>query len=279
MPDTDTEAHEKWPAPQPPPHEQVEAAVEQALQEVAEDPLRAKTRAVLALLREEYGEPNWPILDTMSTLVEILLSHRTTDAAAWTAFNELRRRYPNWEALRDAPVEEITEAVHGTTYPEQKAPRIKAVLQRITEEQGRLDLSFLNDMTVGDANIWLQSLPGVGPKSAACVLLFADHRPVLPVDTHLHRVSIRLGLIGEKTSAEAAHSILQQMLPDPQDERDVLAFHRNMLLHGQRICIWRSPKCYACVIRDWCDYYASHPEKRAETANVEKKRARSRATT
>ena len=267
MPKLDTEQREKWPAPGPlrDPNE-VAAQVDVALGEVASEPLKAKARAVLALLRLEYGEPNWPVLDPLPSLIEILLSHRTTDPVAWTAFNELQRRFPIWDNLRDAPVEEIVEAIQGTTWPEQKAPRIKAVLQKITEERGNLDLSFLNEMPLEEANAWLQSLGGVGPKSAACVLLFACRRPVLPVDTHLHRVSIRLGLIGAKVSANDAHEIVQSLLPDPCDERDVLAFHRNMLLHGQRICIWRDPKCGKCVVREWCDYYATHPEKQAQAA-------------
>jgi endonuclease-3 len=267
----DTHQREKWPAPSAPPDPaEAEAQVALAVEEAATDPLRAKARAVMALLRQEYGEPNWPVLDPVPSLVEILLSHRTTDPVAWTAFNELLRRFPTWDALRDAPVEEITEAIAGTTWPEQKAPRIKAVLQRIKEERGSLNLDFLYDMPLEEANAWLQSLPGVGPKSAACVLLFACRRPVLPVDTHLHRVSIRLGLIGEKIKADDAHQILQSLLPDPSDELDVLAFHRNMLLHGQRICVWRDPKCAQCVVRDWCDYFATHPEKQAEAARSSK---------
>lgn len=265
MPPIDTEARQKWPAPnQPPDPKEAEAELAKALEEVTTDPLRAKTRAVQALLRQEYGEPNWPFLEPLSSLIEILLSHRTTDPQAWAAFTELQRRFPTWEALRDAPVEEIEEAVHGTTWPEQKAARIKSVLQKITAERGSLDISFLLDIPLEEANAWLQSLGGVGPKSAACVLLFSCHRPMLPVDTHLHRVSIRLGLIDEKTSADAAHTILQSLLPDPEDAREVLAFHRNMLLHGQQVCVWRDPKCYKCVVRDWCDYFASHPEKQAE---------------
>lgn len=269
MPKLDTHRREKWPAPnQPPGPSEAAAQVATALEEVAADPLRAKTRAVLALLRQEYGEPNWPVLDPIPSLVEILLSHRTTDPVAWSAFNELRKRFPTWEALRDAPVAGITDAIQGTTWPEQKAPRIKAVLQKITEECGSLDLSFLYEMPLAEANDWLQSLPGVGPKSAACVLLFACQRPVLPVDTHLHRVSIRLGLIGEKVKADDAHAILLALLPNPEDEHDVLAFHRNMLLHGQRICVWRDPKCAQCVVREWCDYFATHPEKQAEAARL-----------
>ncbi len=267
MPQIDTQAHEKWPAPQPgPPPGVTQSEVSRAEVESAADPLRAKAGAVLALMRQEYGEPRWPTLDPMGTLIEILLSHRTADPQTWAAFQELRRRFPTWEQACDAPVAEIEEAIHGTTWPEQKAPRIKAVLQRIMDERGSFDLSFLNEMPLDQANAWLQSLGGVGPKTAACVLLFACHRPVLPVDTHVHRVSIRLGLIGPKVDANAAHALIQSLLPEPDNEHDVLAFHRDMLLHGQRICVWRDPKCPKCVLRDWCDYYAAHPGKQQETA-------------
>lgn len=273
MPHVDVEAREKWPAPHDgPPLSSVEAQVAGAWDELAADPLKAKARAALALLREEYGEPDWPILDPMGTLIEILLSHRTADPSTWAAFNELRRRFPTWEALCDAPVGEIEAAIHGTTWPEQKAPRIKAVLQKIKEERGSLDLAFLNDMPLAEADAWLQHLGGVGPKTSACVLLFSLHRPILPVDTHLHRVSMRLGLIGPKVDANDAHALLQALLPDPANEYDVLAFHRNMLLHGQRICVWRDPKCPKCVIRDWCDYYAAHPEKQAEAGELGRKK-------
>ncbi|MDQ3928563.1 MAG: endonuclease III [Chloroflexota bacterium] len=269
MPRIDTQQREKWPAPnEGPPLSEVEREVDIAREEAATDPLRAKARAVLALLREEYGEPNWPVLDPLGTLVETLLSHRTADPQTWAAYNELKRRWPTWEELAEAPVEEIREAVSGTTWPEQKGPRVKALLQRVKAERGNFDLSFLYDMPVDEANAWLQSLGGVGPKTAACVLLFACQRPVLPVDTHVHRVSIRLGLIDEKMSADEAHAVLPTFLPDPSSAPDLLAFHRNMLLHGQRICVWRDPKCPKCVVRDWCDYYATHPEKQAQAGEV-----------
>jgi endonuclease-3 len=265
----DTKQREKWPAPSPgPPHSETEKQIALAQEELKTDPLRAKVRAVQALLREAYGEPNWPVLDPLGTLIETLLSHRTADPVTWASYQELKRRWPTWEELRDAPVDEIDDAIHGTTFHEQKAPRIKAILKRITEEHGSFDLSFLYDMSLDEANAWLQSLGGVGPKTAACVLLFACHRPVLPVDTHVHRVSIRLGLIDEKISADAAHAILLSLLPDPLDAREVLAFHRNMLLHGQRICVWSDPRCAKCIIREWCDYFASHPEKQREAAKA-----------
>lgn len=267
MPHLDTKQREKWPAPDlgPDPGPTAEE-LETARAEVATAPLRAKARAVLALLRAEYGEPNWPILDPLSSLIEVLLSHRTADPQTWAAFKALRARFPDWAAVRDAPPAEVEAAIQGTTWPEQKAPRVQGVLRQISAERGQLDLDFLNDLPVPEANAWLQHLPGVGPKSAACVLLFACHRPVLPVDTHLHRVSGRLGLIGPKVSADDAHARLQALLPDPANAADVLAFHRDMLLHGQRVCVWRDPRCAVCVLRDWCDYYAAHPEKQGKRA-------------
>jgi endonuclease-3 len=265
MPPIDTKQREKWPAPSPGPDAATTAAqVARAREEAATDPLRAKARAVLALLNAVYGEPAWPVLDPLATLIEVILSHRTADPQTWAAYQALRARWPTWEALRDAPVAEIEAAIHGTTWPEQKAPRIKRVLQTIGERHGSLDIDFLKTLDLPAAQEWLTDLEGVGPKSAACVLLFACRRPVLPVDTHLHRVSQRLGLIGPKVTAEQAHTALQALLPDPDDPRIVLEFHRNMLLHGQRVCVWRDPRCAVCVVRDWCDYFAAHPEKQAE---------------
>jgi endonuclease-3 len=262
MPPIDVKQREKWPAPNPgSPESYVQGEVEQARAEAANEPLKGKARAVLALLREAYGEPNWPVLDPLGTLIETMLSHRTADPQTWVAYQELRRRFPTWEEVLDAPTEEIDEAIHATTFHEQKAPRIKAVLKRVKEEHGSFDLSFLDTMPLAQANEWLQSLGGVGPKTAACVLLFACKRPVLPVDTHVHRVSIRLGLIGPKVDANNAHEMILSLLPDPTNEKDVLAFHRDMLLHGQRICVWGDPKCQKCMLTEWCDYYKEHPEK------------------
>ena len=258
MPALDRAAREKWPAPQHgPSNTDVVGEVAQATVEAATDPLRAKARAVLALMREAYGEPRWPTLDPLSSLIEVLLSHRTADPQTWAAFKALREGFSDWAAVRDAPLAAVQAAIHATTWPEQKAPRIQAVLRQITAERGTLSLDFLNDLPLEEANAWLQHLPGVGPKSAACVLLFACHRPVLPVDTHVHRVSQRLGLIGSKVSADAAHVLIQRLLPAPDNATDVLAFHRDMLLHGQRICVWRAPRCPVCPLRAWCDYYAA----------------------
>ena len=258
----DQHDREKWPAPHPGPDAAALAEeLAQALAEAATDPRRAQARWVLALLTAVYGAPAWPVLDPLSALIEVILSHRTADPQTWAAYKALRARWPTWEAVRDAPVAEIEAAIAGTTWPEQKAPRIKRVLETITARHGTLDLDVLDTLDLPAAQEWLTSLEGVGPKSAACVLLFACRRPVLPVDTHLHRVGGRLGLIGPKVTPEQAHPLLQALLPDPDDAYQVLTFHRTMLLHGQRVCVWRDPRCGVCVLRDWCDYYDAHPEK------------------
>src|SRR5215212_10062462 len=159
MPALDTKQREKWPAPRPYPHpEETAGELEQAQAEVASDPLRAKARAVLALLRQEYGEPRWPILDPLSALIEVLLSHRTADPQTWAAYKALRERFPTWEAVRDAPVAEIEAAIAGTTWPEQKAPRLQAVLQAISDQYGTLNLDFLATMDLAAAKDWLTSL-------------------------------------------------------------------------------------------------------------------------
>ena len=270
----DRTAREKWPAPGGTPDPADTAAeVARAQAESATAPIPAKARAVLALLTAAYGVPRWPTLDPLSSLIEVILSHRTADPQTWAAYKALRAGWPDWEAVRDAPLADIQAAIQGTTWPEQKAPRIKRVLQTITERVGSLDLAFLTTLDLPEAQAWLTSLEGVGPKSAACVLLFACRKPLLPVDTHLHRVGGRLGLIGPKVTAEQAHPLLQATLPDPTDALEVLAFHRNMLLHGQRVCVWRDPRCGVCVLREWCDYFAAHPEKHAEATHATAKTA------
>src|SRR6476659_260673 len=153
MPALDPKQREKWPAPRPYPHpEETAGELEQAQAEAATDPVRAKARAVLALLRQEYGEPRWPILDPLSALIEVLLSHRTADPQTWAADKALRERFPTWEAVRDAPVAEIEAAIAGTTWPEQKAPRLQAVLRQIEAERGTLDLGFLDELPLEEAN-------------------------------------------------------------------------------------------------------------------------------
>lgn len=205
--------------------------------------------AVCRRLRTAYGpvEPPevGPVLDE---LVATILSQNTSDTNSGAAFDELQRRLPDWDAVRRAPIRRIARAIRQAGLSNSKAPRIKAILQQIYEERGQLSLEFLHDMPVREAMEYLLSFSGVGPKTAACVLLFACRRPVLPVDTHVHRVSLRLGLIGPRTSAEKAHEQLAQLVPP----RLVLDFHIQLIRHGRRCCTAREPKCEHCPLVDLC---------------------------
>lgn len=217
--------------------------------------LAAKAAEVTRRLTERYGELPFSSKDPLSMLVEILLSHRTYDAQTDAAYERLLQRFGSWEVVRDAPTSEVQAAIANVNFPEVKAPRIQAVLRQITEEQGNLDLAFLRELPVEQSVQWLGRFEGVGPKTTACVLLFSCQRALLPVDVHVARVSIRLGLIGKKVSAEAAHQLLQALLP--QDARSIYNFHKALLRHGQRVCVFERPRCHMCPLTDLCDYYQS----------------------
>lgn len=210
-----------------------------------------KILAVCRRLRTAYGpvEPPevGPVLDE---LVATILSQNTSDTNSGAAFDELRRRLPGWDAVRRAPVRRIAKAIRQAGLSNSKAPRIKAILQQIYQERGELSLEFLHDMPAREALEYLVSFSGVGPKTAACVLLFACRKPVLPVDTHVHRVSLRLGLIGERTNAEKAHEQLARLVPP----RLVLDFHIQLIRHGRRCCTARKPKCEHCSLVDLCPH-------------------------
>lgn len=218
--------------------------------------LRAKAQAMYERLVAAYGhQPLVPRREPMHELISTILSHRTTQRNEEIAYHRMIERFGSWEAIRDAPLDELTEAIAPANYAEQKAPRIKEVLRRIIAERGETNLDFLRDMPLDEAMAWLESLPGVGPKTASLVLLFCFARPVLPVDTHVHRVSQRVGLIGPKVDATAAHPILLSLFPpDPQI---LYNFHITTLRHGQRVCVWDMPRCSKCVLTDICDYYCS----------------------
>ncbi len=215
--------------------------------------LSAKSLEVTRRLTEFYGEVPFSSKDPMSMLVDIILSHRTRDEQTVAAYDNLLKHFGSWEAVRDAPTEEVQAVIDNVNWPETKAPRLQALMRRITEERGELNLDFLRDLPVEEGAAWLRQLGGVGPKTAACVLLFSCQKPILPVDVHVHRVSIRLGLIGKKVTADSAHDLLQVLLPN--DARTIYNFHKALLRHGQRICVFERPRCNKCPITDLCDYY------------------------
>ncbi len=215
--------------------------------------LSTKAIEVTQRLTEKYGVADWSSKDPMSMLVDIILSHRTRDEQTAAAYDDLLRRFGSWEVVRDAPTSEVQEAIANVNWPEVKAPRLQALMRRITEERGELKLDFLRDLPVEESAAWLNRLEGVGPKTTACVLLFSCQQPLLPVDVHVHRCSIRLGLIGKKVTADNAHALLQALLP--QDARGIYNFHKALLRHGQRICVYERPQCKKCMITDVCHYY------------------------
>lgn len=225
--------------------------------------LAEKALEVTQKLTELYGVAQWSKKDPLSMLVDIILSHRTRDEQTAAAYDNLKKRFGTWEALRDAPVEEVQAQITGVNWPEVKAPRLQTLMRRITEERGELNLDFLRDLPVEEGATWLSRLEGVGPKTVGCVLLFSCQKPILPVDTHVHRVSIRLGLIGSKVTADNAHPLLQALLPN--DAQTIYNFHKGLLRHGQRVCVYDRPRCEKCVLTNLCNYYQMvvNPQKAA----------------
>jgi endonuclease-3 len=227
--------------------------MEQTLTEAHTLPPEEKIQPIHETLIKHYGEPEWRRNgDPLAELVRTILSQNTSDVNRDRAFAAMRARFPTWEEVRDAPTRELAEAIKPGGLSNIKAPRIQSVLRIISEERGSLDLGFLKEMPLDQAKAWLSSFHGIGPKTAACVLIFGCGQPAFPVDTHVYRVSKRLGLIPERTSAEKAHEVLEAMV-EPEQR---YAFHIDMIRHGRRVCKAQRPLCEVCVVREWCAYYA-----------------------
>jgi len=220
--------------------------------EQAEAELRRKAEEIRRRLADEYGEPAAVAdLDPVSQLVSTILSQNTSDVNRDIAFNRLRRRFPTWQDVLEADLDAVVDAIRPAGLANQRAPWIQQALRAIVAERGELDLDFLRDWPVAEAKAWLSSLQGVGPKTASIVLLFALGRPAFPVDTHVHRVSRRLGLIGPRVTRDKAHDLLEDLvLPE-----HYYSFHLNLIRHGRQICQARRPRCEVCFLTDLCDYY------------------------
>jgi endonuclease-3 len=212
---------------------------------------KRKARRVLLRLRALYGAPEWTALDGVSELVGTILSQNTNDGNRDLAYARLRARYPSWEQVRDAPAGQIIDAIRPAGLANQKGPRIQAALRRITRERGELNIDFLADLPVDQARDWLLSIHGIGPKTAAIVLLFCYGKPVFPVDTHVHRVTQRLGLIDRRATADQAHAAMEALCPAGAHGE----FHLNLIRHGREVCHARAPACERCPLQEMCAYY------------------------
>jgi endonuclease III len=215
--------------------------------------LRQKALAIHSRLLEHYGQPTWrqpnPPLDE---LVSTILSQNTNDFNRDRAYVALRNRFPSWEEVRDANELEVIEAIRPAGLSQQKGPRIQAVLREITSQRGELDLDFLREYSAEDAMSWLQQFKGVGPKTAAIVAQFSLDKPAFPVDTHIYRVTGRLGLRPMKMSVEQAHKHLENLFP----EDGYYSAHLNLIRLGREVCKARRPDCPDCPINSLCDYFA-----------------------
>lgn len=213
--------------------------------------MRSRASRICELLDREYGRKEWPRREpVLDELIRTILSQNTTAKNCDGAFGELSERFPEWGDVMRAHPEDIADAIRVGGLANRKAPRIKEILRQIHERQGSLDLEWIADVPDSEAIGYLLAFNGVGRKTAACVLMFALGRPVMPVDTHVHRVSMRLGLIGG-VSADAAHDLLQEIIAP----EDVYSCHINMVLHGRQVCHARGPECGRCMLREECDYF------------------------
>lgn len=204
---------------------------------------------VLERLRGHYGEPvrsrPQPPIDE---LVMTILSQHTSDVNTERAFASLRTAFPTWDTVIEATDAQVADAIRSGGLADLKAPRIRRALLDVRERIGGFDLSFLADIPVTEARSWLTSLNGVGPKTASCVLLFSLDQPAMPVDTHVHRVSLRLGLIPVRTTAERAHEMLEKIVPSGE----TYAAHMLLIQHGRETCRARRPRCADCVLVQCC---------------------------
>ena len=213
--------------------------------------LKQRALQIHETLLKVFGEPIWRNpLPAIDELVSTILSQNTNDVNRDRAFEALRAKLPTWEAVRDAKEKDVIEAIKPAGLANQKGPRIQQVLKSITAERGSLDLQFLADMPLEDARNWLTKFNGVGPKTAAIVLCFSLNRPAFPVDTHVYRVSGRLGLRPEKMTVEQAHPHLESIFPP----ETYYAAHLNIIRLGREVCNARKPLCPQCPIEHLCEY-------------------------
>lgn len=213
-----------------------------------------QAETVYALLQEHYGHPDWrPDFEPMDELILTILSANTSDVNSGRAFRRLKDAYPDWQAVLDAPLDELTDVIRPAGLGPTKAPRIQAALRRLLAERGEFDISFLADLPAADGLAWLTQLDGVGHKTASIVLLFCFDKPAFPVDTHVQRVTQRLGLAGPKDDPAKIKALWEALAPAEW----FYPLHLNLIRHGREICHARKPACEVCPLQQHCDYFAS----------------------
>jgi len=211
--------------------------------------LRRRVRTVLNRLRKRYGELEPPRrVDPLDELILTVLSQHTSDVNSGVAFRRLREAFPTWKAVAEAPTREVADAIRPGGLADTKAPRIQAILREVRDRWGADDLSALGTLPDEEARAALMSLPGIGPKSAAVVLSFALGRDAMPVDTHVHRVAGRLGLIPPAASAEQADRLLHELVPEGLRTE----LHVALIRLGREICKAPTPRCHLCPLKDIC---------------------------
>jgi endonuclease-3 len=216
--------------------------------------LIASALEVYEKLQDYYGYPTWRSpLPPLDELISTILSQNTNDTNRDRAFHALKERFPTWEDVRDADIDLVVDTIRPAGLANQKGPRIQELLKTITVERGSLNIDFLNDLSVEEARSWLLGFKGVGPKTAAIVIQFSLGKPAFPVDTHIYRVTGRLGLRPEKMNAEKAHEHLASLFPPEA----YYAVHLNIIRLGREICQARRPECPTCPLQENCHYYQS----------------------
>jgi endonuclease-3 len=212
---------------------------------------RAWAAEIYRRLDEAYGTPDWrPYYAPVDELVLTILSQNTNDVNSLRAFEALKERYPTWQAVLNAPVDELAYTIRVGGLGPQKAPRIQAALRRILEERGDFNLDFLAEWPVDQALEWLIGFNGIGPKTASIVLLFCFGKAAFPVDTHITRVTRRLGLARPKDSPEKIKAIWEGLVPAEW----YYSLHLNLIRNGREICRAAKPRCPACMLNAVCDY-------------------------
>ena len=213
--------------------------------------IQRKIKRLAVLLDREYGKKIWKKSgDPTSVLIGTILSQNTTDHNSHRAFDNLKNKFPSWEEVRKSPVSKIEKAIRTGGLSKIKAKRIKNILNQIHNDDSDLSLSYLKKWKTDKIINYLRRFKGVGDKTIACVLLFSLGRPIIPVDTHVLRLSRRLGLVPEDTDARKTHILMQKLVP----ENLVYSLHLNLIQHGRRVCKAQNPGCGECLVYDLCEY-------------------------